>query len=461
MEIVHIAAELAPIAKVGGLGDVLHGLCRSLLKKNHAVTVVLPKYDTLDLDQVKHLEVVELLPVSFDGTVYRNTFWKGSVDGIPVILIESHHPLNFFERGKIYACEDDTARFCYFCVAALSYVQRKVYDVVHIHDWHTGLIAGLMKERYPEIEAKVVFTIHNLTYQGLCRMEDLDKVDWKSSLIKESGVYSLLKAGIVFADHVTTVSPTYAHEILTSELGGNLQPTLQQHFKKFCGVLNGIDYTYWDPQNDSYLPFSYSAEDVSNKWKIKQELRRRLSLTDENCPLVGTVTRLVAQKGPEFLKASLLRTLEWGGQFILLGSALDERTHTQFYNLKRTLEGSAHVHLELDYNEELSHLFFAAADLFLIPSLFEPCGLTQMIAMRYGTVPLVRKTGGLADTVFEEKNGFLFNHPTIEAIHSALDRALGTWYHKPHLWKQLVRTGMTSDFSWDHPAEKYLRIYGL
>jgi len=462
MEIVHIAAELAPIAKVGGLGDVLHGLCRALLQQKHQVKIILPKYDTLDLDQVEHLEILtQDFPTRFDGVVYSNKLWKGVVDGIPVLFIESRHPKRLFDRENIYGYDDDLTRFCYFCLAALAVLQKNPCDVIHIHDWHTALIAGLVKEVYPQIEAKVVFTIHNLAYQGLCRGEDLDKVGWKSPQLKESGVYNLLKGGIVFADHVTTVSPNYAQEILNSELGGNLQTTLKQHSRKFSGVLNGIDYRYWDPEKDPLLPYHYSSANVQNKKEIKKELRKRLSLTEEDCPLVGTVTRLVPQKGPELIKASLLRTLEWGGQFILLGSALDERTYHHFSNLKRKLAGSPHVHLELTYNEELSHLFYAGADLFLVPSLFEPCGLTQMIAMRYGTLPLVRKTGGLADTVFEEKNGFLFGPPTAEAIHTSLDKALETWYHKPKLWRQFIQNCMRSDFSWNHPAEEYLKIYHL
>ena len=427
MEIVHIAAELAPLAKVGGLGDVVHGLCRALLHKNHSVRVILPKYDTLDLSQVGQLEMLDLsLSARFDGAICSNNLWKGLVDGIPVFLIEPNE--NFFERGQIYGCEDDITRFCYFCVAALSLIQKNPCDVIHIHDWHTALIAGLVKELYSDIQAKIVFTIHNLSYQGLCRGEDLDKVGWKNAQLKESGVYNLLKGGIIFADHVTTVSPNYAREILTTELGGNLQAILQQNFYKFSGVLNGIDYAYWNPATDPLLPYHYSQEEPNNKLNIKKELRARLKLADEKCPLVGAVTRLVPQKGPELLKASLVRVLEWGGQFVLLGSSSDEHTQRHFRNLKDTLAGCAYAHLELAYDEELSHLLFAAADLLLIPSLFEPCGLTQLIAMRYGTVPLARKTGGLADTVFEEHNGFLFGPPTVEALHGALDRALDVWY---------------------------------
>lgn len=460
MEIIHVAAELAPIAKVGGLADVLHGLCRALIHKKHNVTVLLPKYDTLDLKWVKDLKVIESdLMVFFEGHHYSNTLWQGLVDEIPVIFIESHDPKAFFKRRTIYGSADDIARFCYFCLAALKVLQKSACEVVHIHDWHAALLAGLIKEKHPEINAKVVFTIHNLAYQGLCRAEDLEKVGWKSAELKEGGIYNLLKGGIFFADHVTTVSPSYAQEILTSELGGNLQTTLQHHQKKLSGVLNGIDYSFWNPQTDPFLPFNYSLHSLENKKKIKTELRKLLSLEEENSPLVGTIARLVPQKGPELIKASILRTLEWNGQFILLGSAPDEKTQAHFENLKKKLSKSGHVHLELSYNEELSHLLFAAADLFLIPSLFEPCGLTQLIAMRYGAVPLARQTGGLADTVFEGKNGFLFSSPTVEALNGSLDKAFETWYHHPDLWLHLMEAGMKSNFSWDHPAEEYLKIY--
>lgn len=460
MDIIHVTAELAPIAKVGGLADVLQGLCRALLSKKHSVKIILPKYDTLDLNWVENLTILENnFTVTFNGWNYINTLWQGLVDGIPVIFIESHNLKEYFNRQTIYGCSDDVERFAYFCVAAIELIKKLPSDVIHIHDWHTAMIAGLIKERHPEISSKIVLTIHNLAYQGLCRGEDLEKVGWKNQQLKESGVYSLLKGGIIFADHVTTVSPHYAKEILTSELGGNLQPTLQHYQGKFSGVINGIDYGYWNPETDPFLPFHYSVHTLENKGKVKKELKRRLSLSDEDSPIVGVVTRLVHQKGPELIKASILRTLEWGGQFVLLGSVADEKSHEQFYNLKRKLAGSPHIHIELSYHEELSHLLYAGSDLFLIPSIFEPCGLTQQIAMRYGTVPLARETGGLVDTVFEGTNGFMFGPPTAEAIHTALDRAFETWYQKPQRWKKLVETGMKGNYSWDKPADAYLQIY--
>ncbi|MFC2049069.1 glycogen synthase [Chlamydiota bacterium] len=460
MEIIHVAAELAPVAKVGGLGDVLHGLCRALIDKGNRVTILLPKYDTLDLKGVKDLKVLETTQeVRFAGVVCTNTLWHGTVDSIPVVFIESHDPKEFFDRGKVYGCPDDVDRFNYFCLSALEYIRKKECHVVHLHDWHTAALAGLIKERHPEITAKVVLTLHNLAYQGQCGAADLERMGWKSELLRAGDHYNLLKGGIIFADKITTVSPTYAREILTPEMGCSLQMTLRAHHHKLSGILNGIDYTYWNPKTDPLLPHHYSAHALEHKERVKQELRKRLSLADEKCPLVCAVTRLVPQKGPELIKSALLRTLELGGQFILLGSTGDEKTHTQFYNLKRKLAGSSHVHLELTFNEELSHLVFAGGDLFLIPSLFEPCGLTQQIAMRYGTVPLARSCGGLVDTVFEGKNGFLFGPPTSEALRETLDRALETWEHKPEMWHRLIEAGMSTDFSWEKPAEKYLSLY--
>lgn len=457
MHIVHVAAEMAPIAKVGGLGDVVHGLSRALLSQKQAVTVILPKYDCLNLNYVEHLEIVNpTFPITFDGKVRRNAIWKGSVDGVSVIFIEAQEAEEYFDRGGIYGYADDVARFSYFSLAALTYLSSLNVDVLHIHDWHTALLAPLAQQLDLSNRPKVVLTIHNLAYQGICRGEDLLKIGLKATKDKE---VNCLKEGILAADHVTTVSPNYAREILTTELGLNLQQTLRTHQHKFSGILNGIDYSTWNPETDPFLPTHFSASHPQKKALVKQELKKRLMLSSDEAPLVCSITRLVTQKGPELIKAALLRTLERGGQFVLLGSVLDEASHAQFYQLKRSLAGSRFVHLELTYNEELSHLVFAGADLFLVPSLFEPCGLTQMIAMRYGAVPLVRETGGLVDTVEQGKNGFSFGPPTAEAIWDSLDHALTVWKDKPAEWQMLVKNGMEENFSWERPAKAYLQLY--
>ncbi len=484
MHIVHIAAELAPIAKVGGLGDVILGLGRELKEKGHTVEVIMPKYDCLHLEEVDHLQVaLHDLDSYFAGEWQHNTVWRGIVRGLPVVLIESHDREGFFERQTIYGCPDDVARFSYFSRAALEYLSQteQAPEILHIHDWHAALVPLLKKKFYNETSlsaARTVLTIHNLAYQGHCMKTDLAQV----GLVAEEfdaphllgdhhrpGHLNLLQGGIVFSDYVTTVSPNYAHEALTPEGGKGLERTLQQHKEKFSGVLNGIDYDYWDPSNDPHLPFHFSIKNLSHQHKkhpfieekaqLKAHLRQILSLDEEECPIVSCISRLVYQKGPELMKYALLKTLELGGQFVMIGSAMDPKTHAEFYNLKRKLAESRHVHIELNYNEPLSHLIYAASDLFLVPSIFEPCGLTQMIAMRYGTVPLVRKTGGLADTVFEGKNGFIFKEATAEGILHALTRALHCWFEAPDTWRSLMSKGMEKDFSWRIPSEEYLHIY--
>ncbi|MEZ5315584.1 MAG: glycogen synthase [Chlamydiales bacterium] len=449
MDILHVTSELAPIAKVGGLGDMLQGLSKAILAKGHQLEVILPKYDLLNCDQIEKFVL--------DITSKDMSIWKGFVESIPVRFIELN-TVDSFKRGKIYGCPDDQFRFISFCHAVVEYLAQsgRQPDIIHLHDWHTAGIAGLIKERYPQLKGKIVFTIHNLAYQGLCTEEVFERLGWKDTKIKEGALYNLMKGGIVFADYITTVSPRYADEILTTKLGGNLRPVLKKNQKKFCGILNGIDNTYWNPETDPFLPVKFSLHHLEGKKTVKKILRQRLSLIEENCPLVVAITRLVPQKGLELIKTALLRTLEWGGQFILIGSPFDEKINKDFYHLKRKLAGSPHIHLELNYHEELSHLVYGGADLFLVPSIFEPCGLTQLIAMRYGTVPLVRETGGLADTV-NQTNGFTFKNPKAEAIQEALDKALSLW--NSNQWEELMATGMRENHSWDQPAERYLEIY--
>lgn len=460
MEIVHVAAELAPIAKVGGLADVLFGLSRALHAQGHHIEIILPKYDCLDLSGIDELEVLEHdFSCCFQKKHYHNTLWKGKIGKIDLILIESHHPSAFFERGTIYGCDDDLDRFAYFCKASATYIQQKDSppDIVHLHDWHTALIAPLLPG------TKTIFTIHNLAYQGHSPKTLLDKIELPiaSSITddKNPEEINLLKAGIVYADAVTTVSPTYAKEILSPEGGENMQDTLHQHREKITGIINGIDYTYWNPETDTKIPFNYSATTIAIKQKNKRALQHKLSLTEADCPLVSVITRLVPQKGPSLIKHALKHTLKKGGQFILIGSTSDQDTHDEFYQLKCELATSKNVHFELLYNETLSHEVFAASDLFLVPSIFEPCGLTQMIAMRYGSVPLVRFTGGLADTVFPKVNGYGFGPPTNAAIDTALDQALKDWTEQPDTWKRLMKNGMEHNFSWNIPSKKYVALY--
>lgn len=487
IHIIHIAAEMAPVAKVGGLGDVLTGLSRALQRKGHLVEVILPKYDCMDYSRITNLKELDLeLHSVFDGHMHKNKVWSGIVEGLPVYFIEPLHPAKLFWRGKFYSEPDDFRRFTYFCRAAMEFLLQsgKRPDIIHSHDWQTAVVAPLYWEVYVPLgldSARLAFTCHNFEYQGTensgaiaacgLSVRDLMRPDRMQDNYFHSRI-NLLKGGIVFSNVVTTVSPTYAQEVLQPEDGKGLHGTLANHSKKFFGVLNGIDVEVWNPATDTLIDFQYSADDIDGKYINKQKLRERLGLGnqggDERRPLVGCVTRLVPQKGVHLIKHAIYHTLEKGGQFILLGSSPIPQIQHEFEKISRQFKEHPQVRLVLKYDEALSHEIFAAADIFLIPSIFEPCGLTQMISMRYGTIPVVRKTGGLADSVFdvddeniseEKKNGFVFDDANEGSLDWGLDRALDYYCRRPEWWEDLVKKAMLIDFSWETSADQYVDLY--
>lgn len=492
MYIVHIASELAPLAKVGGLADVLLGLSRELTWKGHDVDIVIPKYDCMDSNEIRDLAVDCEIKSEYQGKPFNNTVWIGWVENLKVYFIEPHHPRHFFNRGCFYGCEDDSERYAYFSRAALEFLFQKGLkpDVLHVHDWQTALIPPLLKEIYSHKDLKIpksVFTIHNLEYQGKCSPSILESVGlpvkklMQDSLLADPyypGMANLLKGGILYSDFVTTVSPNYAWEVKTVEGGRGLDKVLIENQQKFKGVLNGLDYTYWNPELDRYLPAHFSPRETPQNKKdrntldkkayIKKVLRERTQLAETHRPIVGCITRLVPQKGIELIKHVIDSIDSKGGQFVLLGSSPIPAISAEFHAIKHKYADHPHIHLCLQHQEDLAHLIFGGSDMFIVPSLFEPCGLTQLISMKYGTIPVVRKTGGLADTVFdvdyserkfEETNGFTFNNPDSQGIDSALDRAIRYWYDDPDLWRKLMINAMIMDYSWNKPSEEYLEIY--
>ncbi len=484
MHIIHIASELAPIAKVGGLGDVLYGLSQELVRLKHTVEIILPKYDCLDFKLIENLkvEVKELITPNHSSTI-----WSGTYKGLKLLLVEPHHPEHFFHRGVIYGCADDLERFTHFSQITLAYLDhlQQPPDAVHLHDWPTALVSILAKQQ--KDPHNTLLTIHNLEHQGKCTPALLTEagVDMGNSFIHNMlqdptspELCNLLKGGILASDAVTTVSPNYQKEILTVEGGCGLHESLILSQDKLTGILNGIDEHFWNPEFDPYLVASYNTHQVSTQEQLKavlegkqanrHHLATHVHLRASKRPLVASVTRLVPQKSPELIKAALLRTLEKGGQFILLGTTQIPEIKAEFVRLQTEYQDNPDIAILLDYDEALSHLIFAAADLFVIPSLFEPCGLTQLIALRYGAVPLARITGGLADTVFDidsaakplkERNGFTFDFPDAQGLYWALDRALKYYEETPQLWHTLMMQGMNRDFSWKHTAPKYVEIY--
>uniref|UniRef100_A0A5B6ZHH5 starch synthase n=1 Tax=Davidia involucrata TaxID=16924 RepID=A0A5B6ZHH5_DAVIN len=444
MHIVHIAVEMAPIAKVGGLGDVVTSLSRAVQDLNHNVDIILPKYDCLKLSNVKDFQFHR--SYSWGGTEIK--VWFGKVEGLSVYFLEPQN--GFFWAGCIYGCRNDGERFGFFCHAALEFLLQSGFhpDIIHCHDWSSAPVAQLFKGHYMHYglsKARIVFTIHNLEFGA-----------------------PLIGKAMEYSDKATTVSHTYSREV-----AGN--PVVAPHLHKFHGILNGIDPDIWDPYNDKFIPISYTSENVvEGKRAAKEALQQRLGLKTADLPLVGIITRLTHQKGIHLIKHAIWRTLDRSGQVVLLGSAPDPRIQNDFVNLANQLHSSHsdRARLCLTYDEPLSHLIYAGADFILVPSIFEPCGLTQLTAMRYGSIPVVRKTGGLYDTVFDvdndkeraeaqglETNGFSFDGADAGSVDYALNRAISAWYEGRDWFNSLCKRVMEQDWSWNRPALDYLELY--
>jgi starch synthase len=473
MHIVHITTEFATVAKVGGLGDVTYGLSLELARLGHQVTVILPKYDIIDLQDVTDFHQENFNYTSFfENHWYSNSVWTGNLKGVKLLFIDPQHPHNFFDRGMVYGSEDDINRFLYFSRSIVDLMLKREInpDVIHLHDWHTSAIAPLYRELQPEGKAKIVLTIHNLEYQGRCSPSELLKIGLDPSkydtqdqlqdpLYPEAA--NFLKGGIINADRVTTVSPNYMKEIISPEGGKGLESVITKYHDKFTGILNGIDPDYWNPQTDPYLPHHFSAKKPQNKNLVKTALQEKLQLSQDNRPLVGVVSRLVPQKGIELIKAAIEYTLKCHGQFVLLGSSPIPEIQAEFEELKIKHSGNANIFLQLQHDEEIAHLIYAGADVLLMPSLFEPCGLSQIIALRYGTIPVVRVTGGLKDTISDQINGFTFIEPTTEALQEAMTRMFHCWIDEPFQWKVLMQNAMKAPFNWKESAKRYLELYEL
>ncbi|XP_022870282.1 starch synthase 3, chloroplastic/amyloplastic isoform X2 [Olea europaea var. sylvestris] len=444
MHIVHIAVEMAPIAKVGGLGDVVTSLSRAVQDLNQNVDIILPKYDCWKFNNVKDFQFHK--SYSWGGTQIK--VWFGKVEGLSVYFLEPQN--GFFSVGCIYGRGNDGERFGLFCHAALEFLLQSGFhpDIIHCHDWSSAPVAWLYKEHYRHYglnKARVVFTIHNLEFGA-----------------------NLIGKAMLNSDKATTVSPTYSQEV-----SGN--PAIAPYLFKFRGILNGIDQDIWDPYNDKFIPLSYTSENViEGKRAAKEALQQRLGLKKADQPLVGIITRLTHQKGIGLIKHAIWRTLDHNGQVVLLGSAPDPRIQNDFVNLANQLHSSHNdrARLCLTYDEPLSHMIYAGADFILVPSIFEPCGLTQLIAMRYGSIPIVRKTGGLYDTVFDvdhdkeraqvyclEPNGFNFDGADAAGVDYALNRAISAWYNGREWFNSLCKRVMEQDWSWNRPALDYLELY--
>lgn len=484
MYIVTVAPECAPIAKVGGLADVVYGLNKELQLRGHTVEIFLPKYDCMRYDQIEDLHVAyENLAVPWYAGAINCTVWYGRLHGLDCFFLDPHSADNFFNRRSFYGFNDDSIRFAFFSKAALEFMLKsnKRPEIIHCHDWQTGLVPVLLFELYKYCgleRQRVCFTIHNFKYQGTAAAHVLTALGlhhpeyyYHLDRLGETynrSVLNFMKGGIVYSNFVTTVSPHYAWEAHNGDQGYGLGPTLNTHQGKYGGILNGIDYGMWNPEIDPLIASHYTWKTLENKTSNKNALRNRLLLRDGHKPIIASVGRLDPQKGVHLIRHALFYALDRGAQFVLLGSSPVAQINDEFWGLKHRFNNNPDCHLEIGYDEELAHLIYAGADMMIVPSLFEPCGLTQMISLRYGTVPVVRWTGGLADTVFDrdyapkpihERNGYTFNDPTPAAFEVALDRAMGLWQYYPGEFYKLMVNGMRYDFSWHQSGTHYLNIY--
>ncbi len=484
MYVAMVAPELSPVAKVGGLADVVYGLSRELELRGNAVEIILPKYDCMRYDHIWGLtrSYEDLWVPWYNGAVHT-TVWFGFIHGRKCFFIDPHSGDNFFNRGVFYGHNDDVLRFAFFCRAALEFMHKtgKRPDIIHCHDWQTALVPVLLFEMYQHLglrHPRVCLTVHNFRHQGvtgdaILRATGLHRPEhfFHYDRMRDNHnprALNLMKAGIVYSNFVTTVSPRHAWEAKDAGQGHGLEPTLHTYHCKFGGVLNGLDYDQFNPETDPYIPTHYNAATIEKKYENKRALRQRFWLSDNEKPIVAFIGRLDAQKGLELVRHAIFYSLNHRAQFVLLGSSPERGINDHFLGLKRHLNDSPDCHLEIAYNEELARLIYAGSDLMLVPSRYEPCGLTQLIALRYGTVPVVRSVGGLADTVFDkdysarpqqERNGYVFHQADNAGLESALHRAFGCYYHFPEHFRQLMLNAMGSDNSWNQPGQHYVNIY--
>jgi starch synthase len=472
MKILFLSPEVAPFVKAGGLGDVSKALPAALARLGHEVMVVMPRYASIERAQLEPLDAHIRLKFPF-GDEYAELLAKEVGEGHEVIFID--HP-GFYGRRGVYGERggeygDNARRFAFFSIGALAAAQRLGFepDVVHLNDWQTGLAALALRHGYAHHaigRAKIVFNVHNLAYQGLFGKSVMDDLGIPWGAFNPDGVefhdaVSFLKAGLSYADHIVAVSPRYAREIQTPELGCELDAFLRARSNRVSGILNGVDYSEWDPSTDALLPARYSADDFSGKDTCKRILREKLGLppAQGRRPLFGLVARLVQQKGIDLMLRTLPRLLRHPVDVVLLGSGEDRLEHG--LNALRARFPSQ-VGVYIGYNNALAHLVEAGSDFFLMPSLYEPCGLNQMYSLRYGTPPIVRATGGLDDSVLDvdqpNGNGFKFQSYDENALLWAMDRAREL-YQSEDEYLALRRTGMAVDHSWEQSAQRYVDLY--
>lgn len=480
MKVLLVSSECAPYAKTGGLADLTAALPRALRKIGIDARILMPRYRGVDVSKMKCLISNLGIPIH-TRTVYGKVFESTTPDGVPIYFLDQPKYYDrrelYVENGKDYP--DNAERFIFFSRAAVEFVRKGVFvpDVLHVNDWFTGLIPVYLRALYSGesamAEIAVVFSVHNLAYQGVFWHYDMLLTGLSWSLfhydkLEFYGKINLMKGGLVFSDMISTVSPHYAQEILTPSYGHGLDPILKQRAADLVGIVSGVDYESWNPATDHHLAGMYDVDNLAGKLACKRDLQTLNNLPQTAAPLVGMISRLADQKGFDLVEKIFPQLMERGAQFVLLGNG-NERWQSLFRDLARRYP--LQVGVNLIFSDELAHKIEAGADIFLIPSCFEPCGSNQFYSLKYGTVPVVRAVGGLADTIREVEldqgsqtlaqgtgNGFRFDAHTPEACWSALERSLNL-YANHGAWQKLMRTGMREDWSWDRSATEYQKLY--
>jgi starch synthase len=479
----YLASEVTPFAKTGGLGDVTGSLPKALKNKNQEIRLMMPKYVMINERKYILREVIRLkdIPVAINNITklvnIKSAFLPESKVQIYFVEIPE-----FFSRSGLYSdsvtskdYDDNAIRFAYFCRGALETLKILSWkpDIIHCNDWQTAFIPIYLKTVYREDsflkDIKTVFTVHNISYQGIFEKSLAERLEINHELMEDQaplehqGYMNLIKGALHFADWVTTVSPSYAKEISTNEkYGYGLEKVIQKRMNTFCGILNGVDYNIWSPEKDRFIPFKYSIDDISGKGKNKQSLLSRMNLEyNENIPVIGMISRLVEQKGFNILLEALKTLIQLNIQFIILGIG-DKRIENELEEYQKKYPQK--VSFNKTFDETLAHMVEAGSDIFLMPSSFEPCGMNQLYSLKYGTIPIIYNIGGLKDTITNidpdnsSGNGFTFDQYNAKELIKTIKKAIKL-FRKKEEWDLLIKRAMSEDFSWEKSSDKYLEIY--
>ena len=476
MKVAFIGSECYPFIKTGGLGDVMYALPRALLRQGCEVRVFMPCYRCIPEKYRERMTYIGsfMMNLTQDGREFYVGIMETELDGVTYDFIDNR---DFFDWGNPYTgLWEDIPKYCYFSKASLAALNFLgwIPDVIHCHDWQAALVPVYLRTLFsvtPVGTARSVLTIHNLRFQGICSIEHLKYWTNLPDALFDYPVFkvndqeaNMFKGGLAYTDRITTVSDTYAQEIQTDFYGEGLNSHLWYHRAKLIGIVNGIDIDIWNSRTDKLLPAPYGEEDVLRaKRENKKALQERLGLeVDEGKFVVGLISRLTDQKGLDLINAVFTQIMDDGLQVVILGTG-DPRYEDAFRYYEKTYPGQVCAYIK--YDESLAHQIYAGSDALLVPSLFEPCGLTQLIAMRYGTVPIVRETGGLKDTVEPyneytgEGNGFTFDQYRADLLLDTVKRAERVYFGDRARWDTIVTRDMEKDVSWEHSADLYLGLY--